>query len=77
MIEINVKEARKNLSLLLDKVEHGDEVVITRRGKRVAKLVVPVTNKKLPKLESFRNQLKISGVSMSETVLENRTIERY
>lgn len=46
MIEMSVKEARKNLSLLLDKVEHGDEIMITRRGRRVAKITAPMTIKK-------------------------------
>ena len=77
MLEISVKDARKNLSMLLDKVEHGDEIVITRRGKRVARLISPVQNGKLPELISFRRQLKVSGGSMSETVINNRKSERY
>ena len=77
MLEISVKDARKNLSMLLDKVEHGDEIVITRRGKRVARLITPVQNAKLPELISFRRQLKVSGESMSKTVIENRKSERY
>ncbi len=77
MLEISVKEARKNLSMLLDKVEHGDEIVITRRGKRVAKLITPTQNENLPKLTHFRRQLTVSGESMSETVINNRKRERY
>jgi prevent-host-death family protein len=77
VLEISVKDARKKLSMLLDKVEHGDEIVITRRGKRVARLVTPVRNAKLPELISFRRQLKVSGASMSETVINNRKSERY
>ena len=77
MIEISVKDARKNLSMLLDKVEHGDVIVITRRGKRVARLITPVQNAKLPELIRFRRQLKVSGGSMSETVIDNRKSERY
>ena len=77
MLEISVKDARKNLSMLLDKVEHGDEIVITRRGKRVARLITPVQNEKLPKLKSFRRQLQVSGEPMSETVINNRKSERY
>lgn len=77
MLEISVRDARKNLSMLLDKVEHGDEIVITRRGKRVARLITPVQNKKLPELASFRGQLRVSGESMSDTVINNRERERY
>ncbi len=34
-----VREAQHHLSKLLDEVEKGEEIVLTRRGKRVGKLV--------------------------------------
>ena len=39
MHEIGAFEAKNKLGTLLDWVEAGDEVVITRRGKAVARLV--------------------------------------
>ena len=39
MREIGSAEARNKLSALLDQVEHGAEIIITRRGKAVARLV--------------------------------------
>lgn len=39
MTEIGAFEAKNKLSALLDRVARGDEVVITRRGRPVAKLV--------------------------------------
>jgi prevent-host-death family protein len=39
MREIGAFEAKNKLGTLLNWVEHGEEVVITRRGKAVAKLV--------------------------------------
>ncbi len=39
MRELGVLEAKNRLSELLDAVEHGEEVMITRRGRPVAKLV--------------------------------------
>jgi len=77
MMEISVKEARKNLSFLLDRVEHGDEIVITRRGKRVARLITPALEEKLPGLKHFRAELKVSGEPVSQTVLKSRASERY
>ena len=77
MLEISAKEARKNLSRLLDKVEHGDEIVITRRGKRVAKLTTPAQHEQLPPLANFRQQLQVSGDPLSEAVVESRKRERY
>jgi prevent-host-death family protein len=41
MREIGSFEARSKLSALLDQVEQGAEIVITRRGRAVAKLVPP------------------------------------
>lgn len=39
MDEIGAFEAKNTLSALLDRVEKGEEITITRRGKAVAKLV--------------------------------------
>ena len=42
MGEVGAFEAKNRLGALLDRVEHGEEIVITRRGKPVAKLVPAV-----------------------------------
>ncbi len=39
MAEVGTFEAKNKLSELLDRVERGEEILITRRGKPVAKLV--------------------------------------
>jgi prevent-host-death family protein len=39
VITVGAFDAKTNLSALLDKVEAGEEVVITRHGKPVARLV--------------------------------------
>jgi prevent-host-death family protein len=41
MREVGAFEAKNRLGQLLDLVEHGEEVVITRHGKPVARLVPP------------------------------------
>jgi prevent-host-death family protein len=38
MVTVNIAEAKTQLSRLLDKVEGGENVVITRHGKPVAQL---------------------------------------
>ena len=38
-MEVGIREARNNLSKLVDAVRHGEEVFLTNRGQRVAKLV--------------------------------------
>ena len=39
MFEVGAFEAKNMLSALLDRVERGEEIVITRHGKPVARLV--------------------------------------
>jgi prevent-host-death family protein len=39
MPEIGAFDAKNRLSELLERAEHGEEIVITRRGRPVAKLV--------------------------------------
>ena len=36
-----VREAQHHLSKLLDEVEKGEEIILTRRGKQVGRLVPP------------------------------------
>jgi prevent-host-death family protein len=43
MKEVGAFEAKNRLGQLLDLVERGEEVVITRHGKAVARLVPPKT----------------------------------
>ena len=77
MLEINVREARSNLSSLLDKVEAGEEIIIKRRGKSVAKIISHHNDAKLPTLKEFRSSIKIHGKPMSESVVDARKEERY
>jgi prevent-host-death family protein len=42
MVRVGVFEAKTNLSKLLERVEAGEVVVITRHGKEVARLVPPM-----------------------------------
>ena len=77
-MKINVKEARRQLSNLLDLVENGEEIVITRRGKKVATLS-PTSpgNHRLPSLAEFRSSIRISGGSLGASILAARNEERY
>lgn len=45
-LEVGAFEAKTHLSKLLDRVEEGQAIYITRRGKRVARLVPPEPKKK-------------------------------
>jgi prevent-host-death family protein len=46
MNQVNVHEAKTQLSRLLQEVENGEEIVIARNGEPVAKLVAHVEERK-------------------------------
>ncbi len=57
MVTVNLAQAKAHLSELLDKVEAGQEVIITRRGKAVAHISAAIRPKKplpLQELAGFR-----------------------
>ena len=47
VVKVGVREFRENLRSYLDRIEAGDEVVITDRGKPVARLVEPESHEVL------------------------------
>jgi len=69
-----VREARQHLSALLDEVKKGREIVITERGRPVAKLVPPdrPRGRGVPNLASFRRKMPILHPPLSVTVIEDR-----
>ncbi|MCF8053433.1 MAG: type II toxin-antitoxin system prevent-host-death family antitoxin [Desulfobacterales bacterium] len=77
-MEVSVKEARLKISALLDRTQKGEEILILRRGKKVARLVpVAGSERRLPDLAAFRESISIKGDSLSQTVIDGRNQERY
>ena len=58
MLTVNLAQAKAHLSDLLDKVEAGEQVVITRHGRPIAHLS-PATPRKVPlrSLAPFRAKM--------------------
>ncbi len=75
MQTINVREARHNFSRLLNAVESGETIIITRKGKTVAKLE-KVTENDLqlyfPDRSTFRAGLPPSSAPSSELIRDIR-----
>jgi prevent-host-death family protein len=69
-----VREARQNLSALLDEVKKGREVLITEHGRPVAKLVPPdpPRRKGVPNLAAFRATMPIFDPPLSTLIEEDR-----
>ena len=79
MNEVSIKEARRRLSDLVDAAERGESVVITRRGRQVARLG-PARSKPvagLPDLSRFRSSIKVKGKPLSKAVIDAREETRY
>ena len=79
MREIGAFEAKNKLGALLDLVAKGDEVVITRHGKAVARMVPAVASFDRAKakqaaraLIESRRGVTLGGLSVKELVNEGR-----
>ncbi len=79
MDTVSVKEARSQISKLINAAQRGSAVAITRRGKPVAQLLPrPATERKpLPDLSAFRAAIKIRGKRLGRTVVGQRQKNRY
>jgi len=72
-MEISAKEARVRLSDLLKRAEKGEEVLLFRRGKKVARLVpAKKLQKTLQSLKEFRASIRIKGQPLSMAVVKDR-----
>ncbi len=78
MKSFSMRDARAHLAELLKRVAAGEEVVILRRGKAVARLVPPARRRgRLPDLTAFRASLRVKGEPLSETIIAGRREERF
>jgi prevent-host-death family protein len=78
MAEVSVKDAGDQFRAWLDRAEAGEEIVIMRRGREVARLVPPRRGSKtFPDLTEFRSSIELRGEPMSETVIRQRRESRY
>jgi len=79
MSTVGAFEAKTHLSRLLDKVEAGEEVTITRHGEPVAKLVPvkPARTRKevdalIAEIKRTRKGTSLGGLSIRQLVNEGR-----
>ena len=64
-----VAEVKTHLSAILEAVAGGEEVVVTKRGKAIARILPEKqtpTSIDWPKIDAFRNTLKASKSSLKE-----------
>jgi prevent-host-death family protein len=70
---VGIKQARARFPELVRRAEAGEEIVITRDGKAVARLVsAPRATTPLPSLREFRRSLGRDGTSSFQLIREER-----
>jgi len=78
MITVGISEAMNGLSTLLDRVALGEEVVITKHGKPVARLIPASTESRervdeaIANLKTLRRGTTLGGLSWKELRDEGR-----
>lgn len=78
MLEVNIKELREQLAEYIARVEAGEEIIITRRGKVVAHLTpADQARPHFPDLTEFRAGIMLTGEDISETIIAQRREARY
>jgi prevent-host-death family protein len=81
MREIQASEAKAHLAQLLDEVERGETVVITRHGKPIARLVPekpPATGQRLvERIRAFRESRRGPSTSVEELLAWRHEGHKY
>ncbi len=80
MDAISLAEAKAHLSELVDRVEAGDSISITRRGKPVAQLTGAARPRKpidIISLKAFTATLPLQQVGAAQLIREMRDGDRY
>lgn len=79
MKTIGAFEAKNTLGSLLDLVEKGEEITITRHGKAVARLVAAndtfdraAARKAVKEIKAMRKGVTLGGISIKELIEEGR-----
>ena len=77
MKQVGVYDAKTHLPKLIDDVEKGETVVITRHGRPVARLVPVRRGQKsvaevIEALMQFRNEHTLDGATIRELIQEGR-----
>lgn len=78
MRHVGIFEAKTHLSQLLDAVEAGEEIVVTRRGKPIAHIIPPRDDRRkkakaaVAKIRELRKGLSLDGLTAKELIEEGR-----
>ena len=74
MKEAGIREARQNLTALIEEVRKGHEITITDRGRPVARLVPPRSRSAQPFAgrAELRRRMPVLAASLAAAVMDER-----
>ena len=75
MAQVNIRDLRKDIGRYLDRAASGEEIVITRKGKAVAKLVANTPKVDLSDMDDFYDSYDYEETG--NAVVEAREDYRY
>ena len=61
MIQVNIHDAKTNFSRLIKKVLEGEEIIIAKGNKPVAKLIQLSTSERKRKIGSAKDKIKMAS----------------
>lgn len=78
MTEVGLFEAKTHLSKLVERVEQGEEITLTRHGRAVAKLVpapearAALVDDLMLRFAELRKKQRLDGITIRELIDEGR-----
>jgi prevent-host-death family protein len=79
MITVSMSDARTNFSKLLEHVQAGEEIIITRHGKEVARLVPPAgapaatgAVDAIARWRKARRGVKLKGLRVRDLIMQGQ-----
>jgi len=72
MKTFSVGEVQKNFAGVLRNINAGEEIVITKRGKPVAKISAMGPRHRIEWPDFYKRAIDLKGKSLSDTVIDSR-----
>ncbi|MFZ2039791.1 MAG: type II toxin-antitoxin system prevent-host-death family antitoxin [Desulfobacterales bacterium] len=67
-----VGQIQKNFAEVLKKIKSGEEVIVTRRGKPVAKITALGAQQNIDWPDFFQECIELKGKPLSQVIIEGR-----
>jgi prevent-host-death family protein len=58
-MDVSIAEAKNRLPELIRAVENGEQVIITRHGKPVAQISIPVSKRRIVRLGGMQDRIEL------------------